>query len=91
MFWIDLFGVLLEPRFSLGFGKTLPLQFSFGGAISTLARQGGGSIQDLQLSFICGLISVWRCRFVGFSGGDRDIFQVFGLILCVFSDVLQLP
>jgi hypothetical protein len=35
--------------------------FSFGGAISTLARQGGGSIQDLHWSFILGLFSILGC------------------------------
>jgi hypothetical protein len=30
-----------EPSFCWGFDKTLPLEFGFGGAISTLARQEG--------------------------------------------------
>jgi hypothetical protein len=48
----------------LGFGKTLPFQFSFGGAISTLARQGGGFILESSFEFIVvfGFIleRVWR-------------------------------
>jgi hypothetical protein len=41
----------------LGFGawaKPFHYWFGFGGAISTLARQGGGSIQDLHWIFILG-------------------------------------
>jgi hypothetical protein len=51
--------VLLVAIVSLGFSKTLPLLVCFGGAISTLARQGGGSIQDLHWSFILGFFQFW--------------------------------
>jgi hypothetical protein len=51
--WIDLLDHSWSQGFHLGFDKTLPLYFSFGGAISTLARQGGGYIMDLHWSFFC--------------------------------------
>jgi hypothetical protein len=50
----------VSQGFRWGFGKTLPLWFGFGGAISTLARQRRrihlGSSLELHL---CGSTSTW--------------------------------
>jgi hypothetical protein len=51
----------LGAIFHLGLAKPFHCWSCFGGAISTLARQGGGSIQDLHWSFILGLFSVLGC------------------------------
>jgi hypothetical protein len=41
-----------ETRFCWGFDKTLPLWFGFDGAISTIAKQEGGSTWGLHLGII---------------------------------------
>ena len=52
--------MLFSQAFWLGFwAKPFQCRFSFGGAISTLAREKGGSIQDLHWSFIWVCFQFW--------------------------------
>jgi hypothetical protein len=74
----------VNQRFCWGFGKTLPFEYGFDGAISTLARQGGGSIRDHHLSFILWIDfsleeAVRICsRPCGFGAGRRGFVKVRG-------------